>query len=178
MVDVVIKNKPVAQVEPDVVGVGDEVVTAHSSMDGLAAATAPFTPQVMDLSEAVRFDDPMELEAFMHDRILIEVHPKSPVNDETPELFIHFTCREDLKQTVMLGATQEVGRWCVEQMARCRDASVQATAQPISTSSLAHEYKQDTRFNSKTLKYPFTVLRDPRGQLGYRWFHQILRDRV
>ena len=155
----------------------DVVLPAHTSHDGAAAATAAFQPQVMDLNEAVRFDDPMELEAFMHDMITIQTHPPAGNESETNERIITFRARDKV-QNVLLGGTQQVGRWCVELMARCRNAYVKADAVPVSTSSETHTYKNPTSFHSRALKHPFSVVHDPRGALGLRWLNQVMRDRL
>jgi hypothetical protein len=176
MADVIIKPpKQAAPVEQFDIGETAEI-PAHTSRDG-SATTTPFAPQVMDLNEAVRFDDPMELEAFMHDLVTIQTHPPSGAESETNEQVITFRVRDKV-QNVLLGGTQQVRRCIVEAMARCRNAYVKADAVPVSTSSDSHTYKNPTQLNTKALKYPFSVVHDPRGALGLRWLNQVLRDRI
>jgi hypothetical protein len=176
MADVIIKG-PKAAAPLEHMDVGESVeMPAHTNHDG-AAATQGFAPQVMDLNEVVRFDDPMELESFMHDMITIQTHPPAGTDSETNERVITFRVRDKV-QNVLLGGTQQVRRCFVEAMARCRNAYVKAEAVPVSTSSDSHTYKNPTSLNTKALKYPFSVVHDPRGAIGLRWLNQVLRDRI
>jgi hypothetical protein len=172
---VVSPPKPASPVEK--MEIGDEVTQSHSSRDGEGAVTAPFAPQIMDLNEAVVFDSPMELEAFMHDQLQLQIHPPMGEMAETGERIITFRVRDKV-QNVCLGSTQTLGRWCVEALARCRNAYVKADAVPVNTSSETHTYKNPTTLHTKALKYPFSVIYDPAGAKGHRWLNQILRDRL
>jgi hypothetical protein len=176
MADVIIKGPKIAAPVENM-DVGESVeMPAHTNHDG-GAATQGFAPQVMDLNEVVRFDDPMELESFMHDMVTIQTHPPAGSDSETNERVITFRVRDKV-QNVLLGGTQQVRRCIVEAMARCRNAYVKADAVPVSTSSDSHTYKNPTSLNTKALKYPFSVVHDPRGAVGLRWLNQVLRDRI
>lgn len=176
MTDVIIKG-PRVQAPVEKMEVGQAVeMPAHTSHDG-SATTQGFAPQVMDLNEVVHFDTPMELESFMHDMVTIQTHPPAGSESEANERVITFRVRDKV-QNVLLGGTQEVRRCIVEAMARCRNAYVKADAVPVSTSSDSHTYKNPTTLNTKALKYPFSVVHDPRGALGLRWLNQVLRDRI
>jgi hypothetical protein len=176
MTDVIIKGPKVAA-PVEKMDVGESVeMPAHTNHDG-GAAMQGFAPQVMDLNEVVRFDDPMELEAFMHDLVTIQTHPPTGAESEANERVITFRVRDKV-QNVLLGGTQQVRRCIVEAMARCRNAYIKADAIPVSTSSDSHTYKNPTSLHTKALKYPFSVVHDPRGALGLRWLNQVLRDRI
>lgn len=171
----VVISPPKPEISEHKAEVGEAVsAPSSSSVDDVGMESRPFTPQVFDTSEAVRFEDPMELESFMHDQIHIQTNPPQGENED---VIVTFRVRDKV-QNVMLGGTQVVSRWCVEVMARCRNSFVKGDAVPVSTSSDQHVYKNTTSMNSRALKYPFAILHDPKGALGHKWFAQVCRDRI
>jgi hypothetical protein len=187
--DILTHAKPATDVADMVVGASDVVQGGGSVIGGgdAAIANAPFSPQVMSGDEIVRFDRPgmtqeewnaarMEEEGFMMDELLIQTHLPAGAAAEANERVINFRVR-DISQNVLLGGRQKVKRCVVEVMAGCRDAFVKAGYNEVRGAD-GPTPQNYTMHNSGMLKYPFSVLQDPRGELGARWLQGVLARRV
>lgn len=105
--------------------------------------------------------DAVELEAFMHEEVLIYVHPSR----ERGSLEIITPSCNGINQPVVRGVESKVKRKYVEALARAHSIGyVQRTPDPSKPDSIQ-------MIETKTPDYPFDLLQD--SQKGRAWFKQL-----
>ena len=109
--------------------------------------------------------DTAELEAFMNEKVLIEVHPTT----EDGSLEVILPSVNGVNQPIIRGVAQLVKRKFVEGLARTRTTKyVQQVKDPSKPQNI-------DMVERTVLSYPFAVMKDDNSK-GYDWLKNILKQ--
>jgi len=123
--------------------------------------------EVPEPSDTFHMASWLELEAFMNEQVLVEVHKGDKNSEQTFEL----RCG-NVSQFIVRGRRQTIKRKFLELLARAKPDTI-STPEYVDGAG-----NKGTRIvKTDSLRYPFSVVSDPNPR-GYVWLEQVLNEQA